>query len=226
MPPSAIKGTPVPSRAAATSATALICGTPTPATIRVVQIEPGPIPTLTPSAPASASALAAEPVAMLPPITCSSGKVSFAQRTRSITPLEWPCAVSTITTSTPALTSAVIRSGVSGPVPTAAPTRSCPSLSLQAFGCSCALLMSFTVIRPAKPPLSLTTNNFSMRLTCSSFSITSRLSPVLTVISLSLVVITSDTLRFMSLAKRTSRPVTIPTSSLPSTTGTPEILFC
>jgi hypothetical protein len=30
---------------------ALICGTPTPATMRVVQIEPGPMPTLTPSAP-------------------------------------------------------------------------------------------------------------------------------------------------------------------------------
>ena len=51
MPPSAISGTPVPSSAAATSATAVICGTPTPATIRVVQMEPGPTPTFTPSAP-------------------------------------------------------------------------------------------------------------------------------------------------------------------------------
>jgi hypothetical protein len=34
---------------------AVSCGTPTPATIRVVQIEPGPIPTLTASAPASIS---------------------------------------------------------------------------------------------------------------------------------------------------------------------------
>ena len=32
---------------------AVTCGTPTPATTRVVQIEPGPMPTLTPSAPAS-----------------------------------------------------------------------------------------------------------------------------------------------------------------------------
>ncbi len=38
---------------------AVICGTPTPATMRVVQIEPGPMPTLTPSAPASTSAFAA-----------------------------------------------------------------------------------------------------------------------------------------------------------------------
>jgi hypothetical protein len=30
---------------------AVICGTPTPVTTRVVQMEPGPMPTLTPSAP-------------------------------------------------------------------------------------------------------------------------------------------------------------------------------
>ena len=36
---------------------AVSCGTPTPATIRVVQIEPGPMPTLIASAPASMSAL-------------------------------------------------------------------------------------------------------------------------------------------------------------------------
>jgi hypothetical protein len=41
-------------------------GTPTPATTRVVQIEPGPIPTLTASAPAPISALVASPVATLP----------------------------------------------------------------------------------------------------------------------------------------------------------------
>ena len=34
------------------------CGTPTPATMRVVQIEPGPMPILTASAPASISACA------------------------------------------------------------------------------------------------------------------------------------------------------------------------
>ena len=42
------------------------CGIPTPATIRVVQIVPGPIPTLTASAPASMRALAPSAVAMLP----------------------------------------------------------------------------------------------------------------------------------------------------------------
>ena len=37
----------VPSSALATREIALICGTPTPATMRVVQIDPGPMPTLT-----------------------------------------------------------------------------------------------------------------------------------------------------------------------------------
>ncbi len=35
---------------------AVICGTPTPATTRVVQIDPGPTPTFTASAPALISA--------------------------------------------------------------------------------------------------------------------------------------------------------------------------
>ena len=60
-------GTPFAARAA--SMTAVSCGTPTPATIRVVQIDPGPIPTLIASAPASASALAASAVATLPATT-------------------------------------------------------------------------------------------------------------------------------------------------------------
>ena len=80
----------MPFNAAATLLTAVICGTPTPATIRVVQIEPGPMPTLTPSAPASTKALAAAAVAILPPMTCSFGKFCLTQRTRSNTPCEWP----------------------------------------------------------------------------------------------------------------------------------------
>ena len=46
-----------------------ICGTPTPVTTLVVQIEPGPIPTFTQSTPASMRSLVAWPVATLPAIT-------------------------------------------------------------------------------------------------------------------------------------------------------------
>ena len=53
---------------------AVICGTPTPATTRVVQIEPGPMPTLTASAPALASASAPSAVATLPAMICALGK--------------------------------------------------------------------------------------------------------------------------------------------------------
>src|SRR5690606_9567637 len=73
MPPSAMQGTPVPSSALATLEMAVICGTPTPATIRVVQMEPGPMPTFTPSAPCSTSASAASAVAILPPMTSTCG---------------------------------------------------------------------------------------------------------------------------------------------------------
>src|SRR5574344_1501154 len=45
-PPSAMTGTPAGSATSHTFAMAVTCGTPTPATIRVVQIEPGPMPTL------------------------------------------------------------------------------------------------------------------------------------------------------------------------------------
>ncbi|MNH08861.1 hypothetical protein D3C79_682950 [compost metagenome] len=73
MPPSAITGIPVPSSASTASEMAVIWGTPTPVTIRVVQMEPGPIPTLTALTPAATSALAPAAVATLPPMICRSG---------------------------------------------------------------------------------------------------------------------------------------------------------
>ena len=59
-----------------TSRTALNWGTPIPVTNLVVQIEPGPIPTFTASAPASISAFAAAPVAILPTTISNLGKKS------------------------------------------------------------------------------------------------------------------------------------------------------
>ena len=74
IPPSAMTGTRLPRIARLTSSIAESCGTPTPATIRVVQIEPGPIPTFTASQPACTSACAPSAVATLPATTCMSGK--------------------------------------------------------------------------------------------------------------------------------------------------------
>ena len=81
MPPSAMIGTSAPAAARAASMTAVSCGTPTPATIRVVQIEPGPIPTLIASAPASISARAASAVATLPATTWTEFDSCFTRST-------------------------------------------------------------------------------------------------------------------------------------------------
>ena len=73
-------------KASAISEIALICGTPTPATIRVVHMLPGPIPTFTQSAPALARSWAAFAVAILPAIISRFGKSFLVLTTRSITP--------------------------------------------------------------------------------------------------------------------------------------------
>ena len=71
-PPSAITGVLLLRATSTASMMAVSCGTPTPATTRVVQIEPGPMPTLIESAPASISALAPSAVAILPATTCTA----------------------------------------------------------------------------------------------------------------------------------------------------------
>ncbi len=58
---------------------AVTCGTPTPATTRVVQIEPGPMPTFTASTPARIRSRVASPVATLP---ATSWSVTNSFRTR------------------------------------------------------------------------------------------------------------------------------------------------
>ena len=72
-PPSAMIGTPWRSPTRAQSLMAVICGTPMPATTRVVQMLPGPMPTFTASAPASMSASVASAVATLPATTGTFG---------------------------------------------------------------------------------------------------------------------------------------------------------
>src|SRR5438046_593100 len=92
---------------------AVIIGTPMPATMRVVQIEPAPMPTLTASTPSAMSACVPSAVATLPATRSMSGKRWRTRRTMSSTPCEWPCAVSITSTSTLAATSASARSTVS-----------------------------------------------------------------------------------------------------------------
>src|SRR6056300_187772 len=126
IPPSAITGTPLPFMAAATSKTAENCGKPTPATTLVVQIEPGPIPTLTASAPASTKNLAASGVAMLPTTTSNCLNFDLISLSTFTTPSVCPCAVSIITASTPAFTRASALSTASPVTPIAAVTLNLP----------------------------------------------------------------------------------------------------
>ncbi len=149
MPPSAISGTPLPSSAFATLATALICGTPTPATTRVVQMEPGPMPTFTPSAPACTRSRAASPVTMLPPITCSSGHCVLMRGHG----FEHPARVAVRGVDDHHVgrpLRAARRRGRACPAPYPLPraTRRRPFSSLLARGKSVAFWKSFTVIMP------------------------------------------------------------------------------
>ena len=73
MPPSAITPTPYLAAASAHCCTAVNCGTPMPAITRVVQMEPGPMPTLTQSAPALMRSTVPSAVATLPAIICRLG---------------------------------------------------------------------------------------------------------------------------------------------------------
>ena len=113
--------------------TAVICGTPIPETTRVVQIEPGPIPTFTALAPASIKSTVASAVATFPAIISILGKLlrnSFtARNTFALCPWDESRAI----TSTPASIKAPARSMVPL-MPTAAPTRSLPLLSLAELG--------------------------------------------------------------------------------------------
>ena len=69
MPPSAINGVGEFFIASLIDNIAVICGTPIPAMILVVHMEPGPIPILIASAPASSKATAPSGVATFPAIT-------------------------------------------------------------------------------------------------------------------------------------------------------------
>ena len=90
IPPSAIILMSLPFKASLMLKIAVICGMPIPAIIRVVQIEPGPIPTLTASTPAFASSTAASAVAIFPPMTSISGNSLLIILIVSITFFEWP----------------------------------------------------------------------------------------------------------------------------------------
>src|SRR5256884_2433734 len=86
IPPSAMSGTSVPCAARAASMIAVNCGTPAPVTTRVVQIDPGPMPTFKPSTPREINSFVPSYVATFPAmrdrkstrLNSSHGYISYA----------------------------------------------------------------------------------------------------------------------------------------------------
>ena len=224
IPPSAIRGILFLCVTSATSIIAVSWGTPIPAIILVVHIEPGPIPTLTASAPASINACAAAPVAIFPITTSKLGKEDLTDFKTSITPLVCPCAVSIIIASTETFTRAETLSRTSLVIPTAAATLNLPYLSLDALGRSLFFMMSLKVISPTNLLSASTIGNFSILLSFNIFSASSNWSK-LAVINLFLV-ITEDIPRLMSFSNLKSLLVAIPKRfESASIIGIPPILF-
>src|SRR2546429_6915189 len=79
IPPSAMSGTSVPCAARAASMIAVNCGTPAPVTTRVVQIDPGPMPTFKPSTPREINSFVPSYVATFPAMSRSEEHTSELQ---------------------------------------------------------------------------------------------------------------------------------------------------
>ena len=189
----------------------------------MVQIDPGPIPTFTASAPASIKSLVALLVATFPATTCKSGNFSFIIRREFNTFTECPCAESNTITSTFAFTNSVTLSNTFAVIPTPAPQRSLPCSSFADNGYFICFSISLIVIKPFKLKSSSTIGNFSFLAFAKIFFASSKVIPSLAVTKPSDVI---DSLIFFvkSVSNFKSRFVIIPTNFLPSVIGTPEIL--
>ncbi len=210
----------------------MICGTPTPATTRVVQIEPGPTPTFTASAPASTSACAPARVATLPAITwtCRSRRVGLEPAHH----VEQQPGLAVRGVGHEDVHAGLDQRG--GPLPRVAPEpdgRGDPQpareSSLVAFGYCSDFTKSLTVISPRSRPLSSTIGSFSTLCLASSAAESSRLIPTGAVTS-GIAVITSRTVRRSKSARRDEAQIAVGDDadqhrSSSSTTGTPEIRY-
>jgi hypothetical protein len=142
-------------------------------------------------------------------------------RTASITPAEWPCAVSTQITSQPAAIRASIRASRSPPTPTAAPTRRRPSSSRrQRVGLG--LLDVLDRDEALEAAVAVDHQQLLDAVLVQQLLGASR--PTLSPTVMSFVVITSATGWVRLRSNRTSRLVKMPTGRRsPSTTGRPLI---
>src|SRR6266545_869048 len=130
-----------------------------------------------------------------------------------------------MSTSTPASINARARLYWSSSTPTAAATRRRPAESLVACGNCSLLAKSLTVIRPWSRPASSTSGSFSTLCWRSRASAPSLLTPT-GAVTRGILVMMSRTSAPLSVTKRVSRLVTMPSSAPPlPTTGAPEIRY-
>mmetsp|Transcript_4993 Transcript_4993/g.18051 ORF Transcript_4993/g.18051 Transcript_4993/m.18051 type:complete len:262 (+) Transcript_4993:551-1336(+) len=226
MPPSAMMGTPYGAAARATWYTAVACARPTAHTSCVVQMEPTPMPTRSPSAPAAMRRSACCFVTTLPPTTSTSGNSRLMNSIRSSWKCDAPWLESTTMTSTPSATSSRTRSRSARRVPTDAPTSSCLFRFLLASGCSWFFWMSRRLTSAVSSPLAFTIGSLpffesrSVALACDSVHGSSA------VTRSSMGVMISETGVVASSRKSVSRRLTKPSSLPPerpvSVTGNPE----
>mmetsp|Transcript_11442 Transcript_11442/g.13124 ORF Transcript_11442/g.13124 Transcript_11442/m.13124 type:complete len:394 (-) Transcript_11442:44-1225(-) len=201
MPPSAMQGTPCRWATSAHSITAESCGTPLPATRRVMQIEPGPTPILSPSAPAAIKSAAPSPVAIFPAITSTWRQTGSALSSFNISMqiAEWPCAISITSTSQPVWTRARARCRSPFLTPTAAPTKRRPFVSKLATWLSVSFTISDSVTSPTRSPSVPTMGMFDVRCLRISSRASSR-----------------ERLRFLLHTRRSIGVIRVPTKALSS----------
>mmetsp|Transcript_11303 Transcript_11303/g.48238 ORF Transcript_11303/g.48238 Transcript_11303/m.48238 type:complete len:397 (-) Transcript_11303:359-1549(-) len=173
IPPSAKIGTPNCAARRAHLYTAVACPRPTAHTSCVVQMEPLPMPTRRPSAPASSRRLACACVTTLPAMTSTPGTSSFRKRTMAIWYVLSPCDESRMMASRPSAASALARALSPSRVPTAAPQNKRPCLSTVGAPGGGRSFLSFTderVMRPTSSPAAFTTQSFPRLEATSAFS--------------------------------------------------------
>mmetsp|Transcript_8241 Transcript_8241/g.28914 ORF Transcript_8241/g.28914 Transcript_8241/m.28914 type:complete len:296 (-) Transcript_8241:284-1171(-) len=217
MPPSAMMGTPSSAAARAVLYTAVACPRPTAHTSCVVQMDPLPMPTLRPSAPAWHSRAACAPVTTLPAMTSRPACVRLRCLIMSSWYTESPWELSRTTASTPSLTSIATRSLSPSLVPTAAQHSRRPSGESEGApgGGHAALRESSALVATAlSSPSGPTTGSFPFLLLLSVRSISS--GPVPSASVTTSAVITSLSGVCLSATNSTSRLVTMPSSFPPS----------
>mmetsp|Transcript_83935 Transcript_83935/g.216016 ORF Transcript_83935/g.216016 Transcript_83935/m.216016 type:complete len:226 (-) Transcript_83935:345-1022(-) len=172
-----------------------------------------PMPTRSPSAPASSSGLAWRGATTLPQTTSRFGYLCFTRFRKSSCASESPCAASSTMQSAPASTSFVTRSP--SPGFTAAATRSCLLASCAASGCARLFLRSPRLTSATSSPPSLMIGSLPFRLARSFSCACDMEMGSMPNFSSSLGVMMSVIRVFLSSTRSISRLVTMPMSLLP-----------